>query len=52
MCIREKDVERLRDCIHVYSPGAKADNPEEKILIVTKRVYYFEHTLYITASGL
>ena len=29
-CFREEDVYRLRDFIHVYSPGARADNPWEQ----------------------
>ena len=26
-CFREEDVERLQDCIYVYSSGARADKP-------------------------
>ena len=26
-CSRNEDASRLRDFIHVYSPGARADNP-------------------------
>ena len=42
-CFREQDSQRLRDLIHVYGPGARADNPGDKILIVTGRVCYFDH---------
>ena len=31
--------------LHVHSPGARADNPRDKILIVTNKFYYFNHTL-------
>ena len=44
-CFREEDVGRLRDVIHVYSPGARADNPGGHILIVNERVCYFDNTL-------
>ena len=40
-----EDVLRLRDFIYVCRPGARADNPDDKILIVTKRVGYFEYAL-------
>ena len=35
---------KKKDFIHVYSPGARSDNPGDNILIVTKRVCYFDHT--------
>ena len=40
---REEDVKRLRDCIHVQEQGQIILG--DKILIVTKRVCYFDHTL-------
>ena len=43
-CFREA-VERLQDFIYIYSPGARAHNPRDKILIVTEWVCYFNYTL-------
>ena len=31
--------------IHVYSPGARADNAGDKLWIVTRSVCFFDHTL-------
>ena len=34
---------------YIYSPGARADNTRgDKILTVTKKSYYFNHTLHIS----
>ena len=30
--------------IHVYSPGARADNPWRQKFVVTKGIYFFDHT--------
>ena len=35
----------LKDFIHLYSTGARADNLRGQKLILTKRVCYFDHTL-------
>ena len=42
---RGEDILKLHNFIHVYSPVARADNPQGgKILIITKIFYYFNHT--------
>ena len=44
---------QLRNFIHVYSQVARADNPQgDKILIITKMFYYFNHTLLVSAISL
>ena len=44
--VSEKKRLRFHDLIHVSSPRARADNPGwGKILILTKKFYYFNHTL-------
>ena len=45
--VSEKIMQRLHDFIPVYCPGARADNLGEggPNLILTKRFYYFDHTL-------
>ena len=42
-----EDVERFQNFIHVYSPEARADKitSGDKILIVTEKFYYLNHTL-------
>ena len=51
-CFRVEDVLRLQDFIHTCSPGARAENPRDKIFIVIKRVCYFDHTMYVSAISL
>ena len=50
-CFRE-DFERLHNSIHVYSPGARADNPRGTKLIVIKRFYYSDNTALVSAISL
>ena len=39
--------------MNIYSPWARADNPSgDNILIVTKNIYYFNHTLLVSAISL
>ena len=45
-CFREEDIKRLGDFIHVnIAKGQGQITSEHKILIATKRVCYFDHTL-------
>ena len=50
---REEDVLRLHDFKHVILPRGKSQKfPVDKILIVTKKFYYFNYTLEISAISL
>ena len=44
-CFRKEDVSKLRDFIHVYSPGARVDNTGVGIFVVTNSVCHFDHIL-------